>query len=186
RKSLQTRNSAGRSWRQRSRDAAADLSTQGHHHTRETLFKAFNTYIAAIILESSASLALPPPPPGRRRIRLDSPGSRGAPGGPIYFGRDGRAAGDAVASNFGRSPDSALTTCSRSRRNSCIRDTKSSTFGTDGPFGPGARLDGGRLFCTMKYFQNQSDDNAARTRSKDGWATVRYRGGPGKYGLAPK
>jgi hypothetical protein len=135
------------------------LSTQGHHHTRKTLFKAFKTYIAAIILESSASLALPPAAAGRR-IRLESPGSRGAPKAPIYFGRDGRTAGDAIASNFGRSPDSALTTCSRSRRNSRIRDTKSSTLGTDGAFGPGARLDGGQLFCAMKYFQNQSDDNA--------------------------
>jgi hypothetical protein len=162
------------------------LSTQGHHHTRKTLFKAFNTYIAAIILESSASLALPPAAAGGGESGWTHRAAAARPKGPIYFGRDGRTAGDAVASNFGRSPDSALTTCSRSRRNSPIRDTKSSTFGTDGAFGPGAPLDGGRLFCAMKYFQNQSDDNAGRTRSKNGWAIVGCREGPGMYGLAPK
>ena len=100
-----------------------------------------------------------------------APDDRGAAGprAPVYFGRAGRMAGDAVASNFGRCPDSALTTCARSRRNSCIRDTRSSTFGTGERFGPRPRLEEGRLFCTMKYFHNWSDDNAAKTRSKNRW-----------------
>ena len=97
------------------------------------------------------------------------PGSTERPPGPrapAYFGRAGRMAGDAVASNFARCPDSALTTCSRSRRSSCIRITRSSTFGTGERFGPRPRLEDGRLFCTMKYFHNWSDDNGGRDAIK--------------------
>jgi hypothetical protein len=147
------------------------------------LFKTFNTYIAGVILESSAYLrdsARPRAGGGEGysgdESRCGRTEVRPRPKGPVYFGRAGRMPGDAFASNFGRCPDSALTTCARSRRNSCIRDTRSSTFGTGDCLGPRPRLEGGRLFCTMKYFHNWSDGSTAKTRSKNRWGDCEMPG----------